>query len=294
MKALRTSDERFADLPDWPYAPNYVDDLPGYENLRIHYAETGEGERTFLCLHGQPTWGYLYRRMMPVFAREGRVVVPDWLGFGRSDKPAHDADVTFALHREMMLRFIERLDLARITLVVQDWGGLLGLTLPMEAPERYERLVIMNTALATGRSPGAGFLAWRDYSNANPDLDIAGLMQRACPHLCEAEAAAYAAPYPDVSYKAAVRRFPQMVMVEPHMEGVEVSKRAARWWREDWQGRSFMAVGARDPVLGPEVMARMRSVIRGCPEPLVIEEAGHFVQEWGEEVAEAALQGLAT
>ena len=294
MKALRTSDERFADLPDWPYAPNYVDDLPGYENLRIHYAETGEGERTFLCLHGQPTWGYLYRRMMPVFAREGRVVVPDWLGFGRSDKPAHDADVTFALHREMMLRFIERLDLARITLVVQDWGGLLGLTLPMEAPERYERLVIMNTALATGRSPGAGFLAWRDYSNVNPDLDIAGLMQRACPHLCEAEAAAYAAPYPDVSYKAAVRRFPQMVMVEPHMEGVEVSKRAARWWREDWQGRSFMAVGARDPVLGPEVMARMRSVIRGCPEPLVIEEAGHFVQEWGEEVAEAALQGLAT
>ena len=295
MEALRTPDERFADLPGWPYAPHHVDDLPGYEGLRVHHVDEGEGERTFLLLHGQPTWGYLYRRMIPVFAREGRVIAPDWLGFGRSDKPAREADVTFTMHREMMLRFVERLDLQRITLVVQDWGGLLGLTLPMEAPERYERLVVMNTALATGHSPGPGFLAWRDYSNANanPDLDIARLMARACPHLSDAEAAAYAAPYPDATYKAAVRRFPQMVMVEPDMEGVDVSKRAVAWWREEWRGESFMAIGAQDPVLGPEVMERMRGVMRGCPEPMVLEEAGHFVQEWGEGVAEAALRSFA-
>lgn len=301
MDALRTPEDRFADLADYPFAPHYVEDLPGYAGLRVHYVDEpgheprpgeGEGERTFLCLHGQPTWSYLYRRMIPVFAREGRVVAPDWLGFGRSDKPEHDADVTFHMHRNMMLRFVERLDLRRITLVVQDWGGLLGLTLPMEAPERYERLVIMNTALATGRSPGPGFLAWRDYAARNPDLDIAALMQRACPHLSEAEAAAYATPYPDATYKAAARRFPQMVMVEPDMEGVDVSRRAVGYWRERWQGQSFMAVGAQDPVLGPDTMERMRGVIRGCPEPMVLSEAGHFVQEWGEQVAEAALRSF--
>ena len=306
MEVLRTPDERFENLADWPHAPNYVDDLDGYEGVRVHYVDTGEGaeagegakageaakagEGAFLLLHGQPTWGYLYRRMIPIFARAGRVVAPDWLGFGRSDKPAHEADVTFHMHRNMMLRLIERLSLERITLVVQDWGGLLGLTLPMEAPERYERLLVMNTALATGRSPGPGFQAWRDYANAHPDLDIARLMRRACPHLSEAEAAAYAAPYPDATYKAAVRRFPQMVMVEPDMEGVETSRRAVRWWREEWRGESFMAVGAQDPVLGPDVMERMRGVIRNCPEPMVLEEAGHFVQEWGERVAEAALE----
>ena len=294
MGALRTPDERFEDLPDWPYAPNYVDDLPGYEGLRVHYAQTGEGDRTFLCLHGQPTWGYLYRRMMPVLAREGRMIVPDWLGFGRSDKPVEDASYTFHFHRDMMLRLVERLDLQCITLVVQDWGGLIGLTLPMEAPERYERLIVMNTALATGRSPGAGFLAWRDYANANPDLDIAKLMQRACPHLSDAEAEAYAAPYPDATYKAGVRRFPNLVMVEPDMEGVDVSKRAVAFWRDEWRGESFMAVGAQDPVLGSDTMKRMRTVIRGCPKPLVLEQAGHFVQEWGEKVAEAALGSFAS
>ena len=294
MGALRTPDERFEDLPDWPYAPNYVDDLPGYEGLRVHYAQTGEGDRTFLCLHGQPTWGYLYRRMMPVLAREGRMIVPDWLGFGRSDKPVEDASYTFHFHRDMMLRLVERLDLQCITLVVQDWGGLIGLTLPMEAPERYERLIVMNTALATGRLPGAGFLAWRDYANANPDLDIAKLMQRACPHLSDAEAEAYAAPYPDATYKAGVRRFPNLVMVEPDMEGVDVSKRAVAFWRDEWRGESFMAVGAQDPVLGSDTMERMRTVIRGCPKPLVLEQAGHFVQEWGEKVAEAALGSFAS
>ena len=292
MEALRTPEERFADLPGWPFAPNHLDDLAGYEGLRVHYVDEGEGERTFLCLHGQPTWSYLYRKMIPVFAEAGRVVAPDWLGFGRSDKPVEDAAYGFHFHREMMLRLIERLDLSRVTLVVQDWGGLIGLTLPPDMPERFERLVIMNTVLATGRAPSKGFEDWRAYANANPDLDIARLMKRGVANLSDAEAAAYAAPYPDRRYKAGVRRFPQMVMTEPAMEGVDVSKRALGFWRDEWQGESFMAVGAQDPVLGTDVMERMRGVIRGCPEPLILPDAGHFVPESGETVARAALRAF--
>lgn len=254
MEILRTPDERFADLPGYAYAPNYVDDLKGYEGLRVHYLDEGPSDapRTFLCLHGEPTWAYLYRRMIPVFAASGaRVVAPDWLGFGRSDKPVDDAVYGFHFHRDMMLAFIDRLDLGDVTLVVQDWGGILGLTLPMDRPERFSRLIVMNTAIPVGGSAGPGFLAWRDYVASRPDMDCAALMKRACPHLTDAEAQAYEAPFPDQRYKAGVRRFPQLVMVEPGMEGIETARRARCFWRDEWQGESFMAVGEKDPVLGP-------------------------------------------
>lgn len=296
MKVLRTPDERFANLPGYAYPPNYIDDLPAYDGLRVHYADEGpkDAEHVFLCLHGEPTWAYLFRKMIPPFLEAGgRVVAPDWLGFGRSDKPVDDDVYGFHFHRNMMLAFIERLDLRNITLAVQDWGGVLGLTLPQEMPERFARLIIMNTALATGVKPSDGFMAWRDYVAANPDLAVGKLMARSCPHLTEAEAAAYDAPFPDIDHKAGVRRFPQMVMVEEGMEGVTTSKKAVKFWREAWQGRSIMAIGAQDPVLGPDVMERMRWVIRNCPEPLVLPQAGHFVQEWGEEVAKAALESFA-
>lgn len=291
-EVLRTEDSRFDGLPDWPYAPQYVDDLPGYEGLRIHYIDEGarDATRVFLCLHGEPTWAYLYRKMIPVFAGSGaRVVCPDWLGFGRSDKPVNDATYGFHFHRTMMLAFIERLDLRGITLVVQDWGGLLGLTLPMDQPDRFARLLVMNTALATGRDLGPGFSGWRDYVAANPDLDCARLMARACPLLSAPEAAAYSAPYPDIRYKAGVRRFPQMVMTTPDMEGVQTSRRAEVFWREQWTGQSFMAVGVKDPVLGLPVMQDLRARIRNCPAPFEVAEGGHFLQEWGDEVANAAL-----
>ena len=296
MQALRTPDACFADLPGWPYEPHYVSGLAGVEDLRVHYVDEGPADapHTFLCLHGEPTWSYLYRKMIPVFVGAGgRVVAPDWLGFGRSDKPVDDADYGFHLHRDMMLSFIERLDLQNITLVVQAWGGLLGLTLPQEMPSRFARLLIMNTTLAVGSPPSDGFLAWQNYANAHPDLDIAGLMKRSTPGLTDAEAAAYAAPYPDVLHKAGVRRFPQMVMTEPAMEGIEVSRAAVRFWREQWSGSSFMAVGRQDPVLGLVVMQQMADVIRGCPAPYVIDAAGHFVQEWGDQVARAALAAFA-
>ena len=148
------------------------------DGLRLHYVDEGprDGRRTLLCLHGQPTWSYLYRRMIPVFVAAGdRVVAPDFLGFGRSDKPADEAIYTFDFHRDALLGLIEALDLRNIVLVVQDWGGLIGLTLPMAVPERYAALLVMNTTLGTGDAPlGEGFLAWRAFSNRNPDMDIAG------------------------------------------------------------------------------------------------------------------------
>ncbi|WP_375210346.1 haloalkane dehalogenase [Hyphomonas jannaschiana] len=295
IEALRTPDDRFASLPGWPYAPHYIDDLPGYEGLRVHYVDEGpeKAVRTYLCLHGQPTWSYLYRKMIPVFLDSGaRVIAPDWLGFGRSDKPVADETYTFHFHRNMMIELVKRLDLQNITLVCQDWGGLLGLTLPPDMPERFERLIVMNTAIATGASPSEGFDAWKAYSASQPDLDVAALMKRGTPILSDAEAAAYGAPFPDISYKAGVRRFPELVMVAPDMEGVKTSKRAVEWWGREWHGDTFMAVGAADPVLGPPVMDVLRGQIRNCPEPMIIEEAGHFVQEWGEPVARAALKAF--
>ncbi len=292
IEALRTPDARFEGLPGFGYAPHYVDDLPGYEGLRVHYVDEGpkDASHVFLCLHGQPSWSYLYRKMIPVFAATGaRVIAPDWLGFGRSDKPVDDGVYTFSFHRQMMLAFVERLDLRGITLVVQDWGGLLGLTLPHEAPERYARLIIMNTGLGVGRSPGEGFEAWKKFNASQPDMDIQSLMKRGSPVLSDAEAAAYAAPYPDVRYKGGVRRFPELVPVSPEMDGVSQSLRAAQFWSAQWQGESFMAIGMQDPVLGPPAMRAMQQVIRNCPPPLEIADAGHFVQEWGDEVARAAL-----
>lgn len=292
IEAKRTPDDRFADLPDFGFSPNYIDTLEGYEGLRVHYLDEGpkDADRVFLCLHGQPTWSFLYRKMIPVFLESGaRVVCPDWLGFGRSDKPVDDEIFTFHFHRNMLLAFIEALDLQNITLVCQDWGGILGLTVPMEMPDRFKRLLVMNTAIPVGQSPGEGFDAWRAYNRTQPDMDVKALMQRSTPVLNDAEAAAYGAPFPDVTHKAGVRRFPELVMTDPDMEGVETSKRAAAWWRSDWTGESFMAVGAQDPVLGPSQMENLRATIANCPPAMMIEDGGHFVQEWGAPIARAAL-----
>jgi pimeloyl-ACP methyl ester carboxylesterase len=293
---LRTPDERFANLPGYPFAPHYLDDLEGCAGLRVHYLDEGprDAAKVFLCLHGQPTWSYLYRRMIPVFAAAGhRVVAPDLPGFGRSDKPADDARYTFMFHRDMLKKFIERLDLRIVVLVVQDWGGLLGLTLPMEMPERFSGLLIMNTAFATGDVPlGQGFLDWRAWNNKNPDMAVGKLLARSCPHLTPAEAAAYDAPFPDTSFKGGVRRFPNLVPDHPDAEGAALSRQAREWFRSAWAGKTFMAVGMRDPVLGPPVMRAMAKLIRNCPPPLEVAEGGHFVQEWGEEVARAAVAVL--
>jgi len=293
MKALRTPDERFRVLPSFPFPPHYAEALPGLGGLRMHYVDEGprDARDTFLCLHGEPTWSYLYRKMIPVFtAAGGRVVAPDLFGFGRSDKPARDADYTFEFHRDSLLRLVERLDLRRITLVVQDWGGILGLTLPMDMPERFARLIVMNTGLPVGQSIGPGFAAWKSFAAQFQDVPVAGLIALSSPGaLNPFDAAAYDAPFPDQTYKAGVRRFPQLVPVEPGMAGIEHCRRAREFLATRWTGASFMAIGLRDAVLGKPVMEELRATIRGCPPALELPEAGHFVQEWGDVVARAAL-----
>jgi len=288
MEVLRTPEERFSNLPGFSWAPHYFE----WHGMRAHYLDEGAREApVFLALHGEPTWSYLYRRMIAPFLAAGyRVLAPDFLGFGRSDKPVDDAFYTFDMHRQFLLDFAESMDLRRITIAVQDWGGLLGLTLPMEAPERYEKLLIMNTALGTGDRPLTdGFKAWREYVAKTPDLDCGKLLARACPHLSAAEAAAYEAPFPDARHKAGVRRFPSLVPDAFDAPGAAISRKAREWWQNDWRGEAFMAIGAKDPVLGPPVMQGLRKLIRNCPEPYVHAEGGHFLQEWGEDVARAAL-----
>lgn len=289
---LCTPDERFESLPDFPFAPNYVTSVAG---LRMHYVDEGPRDGpVFLCLHGQPSWSYLYRKMIPVFAQAGRVIAPDLIGFGRSDKPVNEAAHSFDFHRDTLIALVKALDLTNITLVCQDWGGVLGLTVPMAMPERFNRLIVMNTVLATGEhQPGAGFEEWRAFNRSQPDLDIAALMARATPILTPAEAAAYAAPFPDASYKAAVRAFPDMVPATPDAPGAAISRAARDWWRTAWAGQSFMAIGVHDRVVTPDAMQALRRVISECPEPVLI-EAGHFVQEWGQDIAQQALDHFST
>ncbi len=287
---LRTPDARFDNLPGWPYPALHAQPL-GADGPRMAYVDVGprDAPATVLCLHGNPSWGYIYRHMLPVFQGAGlRVVVPDLIGFGRSDKPADEAWHQFDAHRQSLLHFIEHLDLRQVMLVCQDWGGIFGLTLPMAMPARFSRLLVMNTTLATGDLTD-GFKAWRSYSNSQPDLAVGKLLQRGKRTMDAAEAAGYDAPFPDASYKAALRAFPNLVPDGADAPGAATSRAAQAFWQQDWQGQSFMAVGAQDPVLGLPTMEALRSHIRGCPPPLVVAEGGHFVQEWGGPIATAAL-----
>jgi tRNA(adenine34) deaminase len=291
--AVRTPDSRFDNLPGYPWAPNYRSDLPSLGGLRMHYLDEGprNAPLTYLCLHGNPAWSYLYRKMIPVFTASGhRVVAPDLIGFGKSDKPlAMDAhSVTW--HRRILLEFIDALDLQRVVLVVQDWGGILGLTLPMEAPQRYRGLLVMNTTLGTGDAPlSPGFVAWRDMCARNPDFDIARLMARGNGALSAQECAAYMAPFPGPQYRAATRAFPDMVPSHREDDGAAVSRQAGMFWQAQWSGQTLMAVGMQDPVLGWDVMQALKRTIRNCPEPLQIAHGGHFVQEQGMEIAQQAV-----
>lgn len=296
--ALRTPDSVFDDLPDYPWQPRYVSTLPSLAALRMHYLDeaipTGSkapaNQLTFLCLHGNPGWSYLYRKLIPAFLAAGyRVVAPDMIGFGKSDKPKKDSFHCFSTHRQHLLELIVHLNLQNIVLVVQDWGGLLGLTLPMVEPDRYKGLLVMNTTLATGDTAlSPGFMAWRAMCAKNPDFDVAQLFARGNPQMRGDECAAYNAPFPDRGYRAALRAFPGIVPELPASDGAEVAREARAFWRERWAGQTMMVVGVQDPVLGPVVMRELQGIIRGCGEPLLLAQAGHFVQEHGQVFADQA------
>jgi tRNA(adenine34) deaminase len=292
--ALRTPDACFSGLLDYPWPPQYVSDLPALKGLRLHYLDVGpqDAPLTYLCLHGNPAWSYLYRKMIPVFVQAGsRVIAPDLIGFGKSDKPKKESAHSFGWHRQVLLELVERLALQNVILVVQDWGGLLGLTLPMDTPQRYAGLLVMNTCLANAEVPlSAGFLAWRDMCAKRPDFDIGRLMNRGNPGLTPRECSAYNVPFPDKGHRAATRAFPAMVPEFPNDEGATISRQAQSFWQNQWSGRALMAVGMQDPVLGWPVMQHLSTLIRGCPPPRQLAQAGHFVPEWGVDVAQAAVR----
>jgi tRNA(adenine34) deaminase len=190
-----------------------------------------------------------------------------------------------------VLELVERLDLRNVVLVVQDWGGILGLTLPMDAPQRYRGLLVMNTTLATGELPlSPGFMAWREWCAKNPEFDVGRLFARGNPQMAPAEWQAYNAPFPDRGHRAALRAFPPLVPEFADSPGAALSRRAQAFWQHDWTGRTLMAIGQQDPVLGEPVMRALQNQITGCSEVMLLPHAGHFVQEHGELIAQRALE----
>jgi len=278
---LRTPDDRFQDLPGFPYEPKFVE----VEGLRMAYVEEGHGE-PILMLHGEPTWGYLYRWMIPTLARVGRVVVPDLIGFGRSDKPILKNAYTYKSHARWLRRFIHALDLRNITLVCQDWGGLLGLRVLSQMPERFTRLVAMNTGIPDGRPHGEAFMKWRRYSQRIPEFDMAAMMRGSLRTraLSDNEAAAYQAPFPSKAYQTAALIFPRLVPIRGDHPGA-YDNRLAIERLKTLDLPVLLPWSSDDPITaaGEKVL---RGIFRNCDLSLAISGAGHFIQEdAGEEVA---------
>ena len=276
----RTPDARFEDLPDFPYAPNYV--TVGDDDLRMHYVDEGSGA-PILCLHGAPTWAYLYRHMIPPLSEEHRVVVPDFIGFGRSDKWTAIEDYSFELHYHALRDFIAELDLTEITLVVQDWGGLLGLAYAVRHSERIARLVILNTFLPTGeeeKSPA--FLRWRRFVENVPDLPIGRVIRQGLSDsssLSAAEEAAYEAPFPTPDSKAGAVAWPLLVPMTPEDPVADIM-RETRDLLAEWPKPAFILFAPDDPILGSAHLF-FRNLIPSADEhpETLIENAGHFLQE---------------
>jgi len=290
-KALRTPESRFENLPGYDFAPHYVD----IDRLRMHYVDEGPADaEPVLLLHGEPSWSYLYRKMIPPLAAAGhRVIAPDLIGFGKSDKPASIDAYSYAGHVEWMRQFIESIDLHDITLFGQDWGALIGLRIAAENEHRIARIVIGNGALPTGdRQISQAFLDWREYAMTNPKFDIGGLFQRATvSNLSDEVVAGYNAPFPDETYKAGARAFPNLVPITPDDPASESNRRA---WAilMNWTKPFLTTFSDKDPILGGGERVFKKLIPGAVGQPhVIIENAGHFLQEdKGEELADVLLR----
>jgi len=292
MNALRTPDERFAGLPDFPFAPHYVevDDDDG-GRLRVHYLDEGSPDApAVLLMHGEPSWSFLYRKMIPVLVDAGlRAVAPDLVGFGRSDKPDAQDDYTYARHVEWMrAALFDQLDLRDATLVGQDWGGLIGLRLVAENPDRFARVVAANTGLPTGdQKMSDAFLAWQRYSQETPVFHVGGIVSGGCTTKLTPEViAAYDAPFPDDSFTAGARRFPMLVPTSPDDPAAPANREAFAALTA-WKKPLLTAFSDKDPVTAGFDRVLQGAVPGAAGQPhTVIEGGGHFLQEdKGEQLA---------
>jgi haloalkane dehalogenase len=291
MKVLRTSDERFADLPDFPYEPRYTD----LGDIRMAHVEHGTGP-VVLMLHGEPTWSFLYRKMIPVFADNGfRAVAPDLVGFGRSDKPAALSDYSYASHVSWTRAWVEAQELTDITLVCQDWGSLIGLRLAAEHPHRFARIVVANGFLPTGDRPAPlAFKIWRAFARYSPVFPVGRIVQAGTTcHLPPEVVAAYDAPFPSSDYKAGARMFPRLVPTDPRDPAAPANRTA---WEglSQWTKPFLTAFGRKDPILGfaDRVLQRHVPGARGQPHR-DLAQANHFVQEdAGDELARITVDWL--
>lgn len=292
MKVYRTPDDRFRDLPLYPFAPHYIE----YSGLRMHYLDEGQGD-PILLLHGEPTWSYLYRRMIPELSRHFRVIAPDYLGFGRSDKPEDLAFYTYDLHTDTIRTFVEGLDLSHITLVGHDWGGPIGLRTAVELKPRFARLVVMNTGLFSGGGwPTPGFMTWRNFAErVGVDLPVAKVVERSCVRaLDQPTLRAYEAPWPARESKAGVARFPLMVPLSPRDPGANEMQAVAAALHS-WSIPALVIWSDRDPVFPPEMGQSFARQLPGAGEVKLIEGASHLLQEdKGEEIAHRILEWAAT
>jgi haloalkane dehalogenase len=299
MKSLRTPDERFTHLPDYDFSPNYlqVDDTEGGQ-LRIHYLDEGPSDAApVLLLHGEPSWSFLYRKMIPILTGAGhRVIAPDLLGFGRSDKPTQRKDYTYQRHIDWVLSVIEQLNLKNITLVCQDWGGLIGLRLVAENTERFSRVVAANTMLPTGdnKTPDA-FFSWQQFSQEIEQFPAGGIIKGATTtELSQAVIDAYDAPYPDESFKEGARQFPMLVPTTPDNPASEKNRQA---WEvlKQWQKPFLTAFSDSDPITAGGAQL-MQKLIPGTENQThkTIKNGGHFLQEdQGEALADVVVQFIA-
>jgi haloalkane dehalogenase len=298
VTVLRTPDERFANLPGYAFHPHYasIHSQDG-SALRLHYVDEGpRGADPVLLMHGEPTWSYLYRKMIPLLVAKGhRVIAPDLIGFGRSDKPSEKSDYSFEKHVAWMTQWVTQLDLKGITLFCQDWGGLIGLRLVAAMPERFARLVIANTGLPVGTGMTDGFKQWLAFSQSVPVFPVGDIVSMGCARPMDAAVkAAYDAPFPDESYKTCARIFPTFVPVTP--EHASVAENKAAWAvLERFSKPVLTAFSDSDPVTkGGEAVFHARVPgTKGMPHR-IIGKAGHFLQEDApEDCVQAILDAMA-